>query len=83
MLAKLTSKNQITIPKAILSQIQEAAHFDVTLRYGTIILKPARLSGVDLDEARQKMKTPGLDEGSVAEAVRWAYPIVLALPVPI
>jgi len=72
MLAKLTSKNQITIPKAILSQIQETTHFDVTLRDGTIILKPVSVSGVDLDEVRQKMKSLGLDEGSVAEAVRWA-----------
>ena len=72
MLAKLTSKNQITIPKAILSQIQETTHFDVTLRDGTIILKPVHVSGVDLEEVRRKMKSLGLDEGSVTEAVRWA-----------
>jgi bifunctional DNA-binding transcriptional regulator/antitoxin component of YhaV-PrlF toxin-antitoxin module len=72
MLAKLTSKNQITIPKAILSQVPDATHFDVPLRDGNIILKPVRVSDIDLDGVRQKMKSLGLHEDSVAEAVRWA-----------
>ena len=72
MLAKLTSKNQITIPKAILSQLPETTHFDVRYREGEIVLKPVRVSGVDLDDLRQKMKSLGLSEDSVAEAVRWA-----------
>jgi bifunctional DNA-binding transcriptional regulator/antitoxin component of YhaV-PrlF toxin-antitoxin module len=72
MLTKLTSKNQITIPKAILSKVPETTHFDVTLEDGTIILKPVRVSEVDLEGVRQKMKSLGLDEDSVSEAVRWA-----------
>ena len=40
MLAKRTSKNQITLPKALLKQLPEAQYFDVTLRKGSLILRP-------------------------------------------
>ena len=32
MLAKITSKNQITIPKKIIDQVPEAQYFDVELK---------------------------------------------------
>ena len=37
MLAKRTSKNQITLPKALLKQLPEAQYFDVTLRKGSLV----------------------------------------------
>ncbi len=72
MLAKLTSKNQITIPKAILSQVPKTTHFDVAFRDGAIILQPVQVTGSDVEEIRRKMASLGLGEDSVAEAVRWA-----------
>jgi hypothetical protein len=39
MLAKLTSKNQITIPKKIIDQIPEARYFEVELRDGAVVWK--------------------------------------------
>jgi len=41
-LAKITSKNQITIPKKIMDQIPETRYFEVELRDGAVILKPLR-----------------------------------------
>lgn len=72
MLAKLTSKNQITIPKALLAQLPESTHFEVTVQDGVILLRPAHLSGDNLADVRRKMKTLGLNEDAVAEAVQWA-----------
>jgi hypothetical protein len=36
MLAKMTSKNQITIPKKIVEQISDAKYFEVELKDGLI-----------------------------------------------
>lgn len=36
MLAKLTGKNQITIPKKILSQLEDVKYFDVDLKDGLV-----------------------------------------------
>ncbi len=43
MLAKMTSKNQITIPKKIVEQLPDAEYFDVELKDGVIVLKPLHL----------------------------------------
>ncbi len=72
MLAKMTSKNQITIPKKIMDQIPGVKHFEVELKDGKIELKPLRVYETDLEEIRSKMKNLGLKPESVREAVEWA-----------
>jgi bifunctional DNA-binding transcriptional regulator/antitoxin component of YhaV-PrlF toxin-antitoxin module len=72
MLAKLTAKNQITIPKKIIDQMPDVRYFDVELEDGTIVLKPLRIYDTDLDRIRAKVKKIGLTEKSVAEAIKWA-----------
>lgn len=71
MLAKITSKNQITIPKKIMDQIPNVQHFDVSLNNGDIILKPLVIYESDLDQIRSKIKKLGLTPDSVAEAIHW------------
>ncbi|MDE2837275.1 MAG: AbrB/MazE/SpoVT family DNA-binding domain-containing protein [Chloroflexota bacterium] len=44
MLAKLTSKNQITLPKAIISAFKGTEYFDVTQEEGRIVLAPMRVT---------------------------------------
>jgi predicted nucleic acid-binding protein len=46
MLAKLTSRNQITIPKKIMDQIPEARYFEVELRDGVEVLPYVKLAKV-------------------------------------
>ena len=70
MLAKLTSKNQLTIPKAILSSYPETEYFDVTDDSGRIVLAPVRLNCAD--EVRSKLADLGITEKDVADAVSWA-----------
>ena len=72
MLAKITSKNQITIPKKIIEKIPDVKHFDVEFKDGLVILKPIKFFDANLDQIRPKMKKLGLNEGSVAEAIQWA-----------
>ena len=42
MLAKITSKNQITIPKKIIEKIPDVKHFDVEFKDGVVVLKPIK-----------------------------------------
>ena len=44
MLAKLTSKNQITLPKAVASAFKGTDYFDVTHEDGRIMLTPMRVT---------------------------------------
>lgn len=72
MLAKLTAKNQITIPKDVISRLPNVEYFDVSYKDGNVILKPLKVYDTDLDGIRSKMKQLGISEKSVEEAVKWA-----------
>ena len=74
MLAKKTSKNQITLPKAVVEVFPEVQYFDVRVNESKILLTPVRMRPVasSLEGVRQKMKRLGLTEKDVGEAIRWA-----------
>jgi bifunctional DNA-binding transcriptional regulator/antitoxin component of YhaV-PrlF toxin-antitoxin module len=72
MLAKKTSKNQITIPKKIIEKIPDVAYFDVEFKSGAIVLKPLRFYETNLEKIRAKVKKLSIDENTVAEAIQWA-----------
>ena len=72
MLAKLTSKNQLTIPKKIIEKIPDAKYFDIELKGDVVILKPLNLYDTNLAEIKAKIKTLGLTQDCVAEAISWA-----------
>ena len=72
MLAKITAKNQITIPKKIVEQLPDVEYFDVELKDGIVLLKPLKVYGTDLGQIRSKLKALGLNADIVKEAVRWA-----------
>lgn len=70
MLAKLTSKNQLTLPKAVLGTVEKAEYFEVTAEDGRIVLTPVRVARADA--VRRKLKSLGITEDDVAAAVDWA-----------
>jgi bifunctional DNA-binding transcriptional regulator/antitoxin component of YhaV-PrlF toxin-antitoxin module len=72
MLAKMTSKNQITIPKKIVDQLPDTDYFEVELKEGLVLLKPLQIYETDLEKIRSKMKNLGLKTDSVREAIKWA-----------
>ena len=47
MLAKITSKNQLTLPKSVTQAVGPAEYFDVQTRDGQIVLTPVRIQRGD------------------------------------
>ena len=72
MLAKITSRNQVTIPKKIMDQLPNPQYFDVELKDGLVVMKPLVVYDTDLEQIRGKMKQMGLKADSVKEAIHWA-----------
>ena len=74
MLAKKTSKNQITLPKEIVKAFQDAEYFDVSIKDNAIRLMPVKITPIQssLDSVREKIKKLGLTDKDVGEAVQWA-----------
>lgn len=74
MLAKKTSKNQVTLPRAIVQQLPDVKYFEVSLREGEVVLKPVVMSapGEQLKAVRAKIRALGLTEKEVEEAIDWA-----------
>jgi len=70
MLAKMTSKNQLTLPKAITNAIGATEYFDVKAEDGQIVLTPVRIQRADA--VRVKLSELNLTDADVEEAVSWS-----------
>ena len=70
MLAKVTSKNQLTLPKSITAAIGPTEYFEVEAKDGQIILTPVRIQRADA--VRAKLAALDLSEEDIADAVAWA-----------
>ncbi|WP_255440363.1 AbrB/MazE/SpoVT family DNA-binding domain-containing protein [Caenimonas sedimenti] len=70
MLAKITSKNQLTLPKAAIAAVGAVDYFDVEVRQGQIVLTPVRIQRGDA--VRAKLAELGLSDTDMADAVTWA-----------
>ena len=68
--AKLTTKNQITLPSAIVRQFTGIDRFMVTAEDGRVILAPARIQNADAVRAR--LRRMGITEADAGAAVVWA-----------
>ncbi len=70
MLAKMTSKNQLTLPKSVVSQFPGSQYFEVSTEYGRIILEPVNTK--PLSAVREKLESLGISEDDVGDAVKWS-----------
>jgi hypothetical protein len=70
MLAKLTAKNQLTLPKSITNEIASTEYFDVKVENGQIILTPVKIQRSDA--VRTKLADLDLSEQDILDAVNWA-----------
>jgi hypothetical protein len=70
MLAKLTTKNQLTLPKAIATRFPGVVYFEVDTDGTAITLKPFRRSS--LDEMHAHIEKLGITEQDIADAIKWA-----------
>ncbi|MGH8549210.1 MAG: AbrB/MazE/SpoVT family DNA-binding domain-containing protein [Methylococcales bacterium] len=70
MLAKMTAKNQVTLPKAVTEAVGATDYFEVEMRNGQIILTPVRFQRADA--VRAKLAELNLSEQDITDAVSWA-----------
>jgi virulence-associated protein VagC len=70
MLAKKTSKNQITLPKSAVERFPGVDYFEVIPEDERIVLVPLRRSRAG--EVRAKLEALGITETDVTDAVAWA-----------
>jgi hypothetical protein len=70
MLAKMTVKNQLTLPKAVITRFSGVEYFDVSTDGTSITLHPLQRSR--LDEVRAKLARLGITEQDIPDAIAWA-----------
>ena len=70
MLSKLTSKNQLTIPKEVIKNFPSTEYFEIVAENGRMILTPVVINVAD--KSRQKLAELGISETDIQEAVNWA-----------
>lgn len=70
MLAKITAKNQLTLPKAVTDALGPVEYFDVKTHNGQVVLTPVRIQRADA--VRAKLAELELDEKDLRDAVAWA-----------
>ena len=70
MLAKMTSKNQLTLPRSVTDQVGATDYFDVEVRDGQIVLTPVRIQRGDW--VRAQLAGLGITQADLGDAVEWA-----------
>jgi hypothetical protein len=70
LLARLTSKNQLTLPKLAIDTLGPASCFEVVAEGDRLILMTARIGGAAA--VRAKLGDLGITSDDVAGAVTWA-----------
>jgi len=70
VLAKITSKNQLTLPKSITNELGPVEYFEVDIQNGQVVLTPVRIQRADA--VRAKLAELGISEEDVSDAVAWA-----------
>ena len=70
MLAKVTAKNQLTLPKSVTNALGSVEYFEVEVQNGQVILTPVRIQRADA--VRVKLAELDLTEQDVRDAVSWA-----------
>ncbi|WAC74080.1 hypothetical protein OU995_04945 [Roseateles sp. SL47] len=70
VLAKLTSKNQLTLPKSVTDSLGPVQYFEVQVQSGQVVLTPVRIQRGDA--VRAKLAELDLGDELFAQALAWA-----------
>lgn len=65
MLAKLTAKNQLTLPKRVVAALDNPTHFEIQVHKGALILWPGRVVSLE-----RQAETAGIPADVLREARR-------------
>jgi hypothetical protein len=60
MLARLTSRNRLTLPKGVVESVDAAEYFEVTVEKGRIVLTPVQVRNVQA--IRENLEQLGITE---------------------
>jgi hypothetical protein len=69
MLAKMTVKNQLTLPKAVVTRFSGVEYFDVSTDGVSIVLRPLKRSRAE--DVRAQLAQLGIEEQDVSDAISW------------
>ena len=73
MEATVAERGQITLPKAVVSEVEATEYFEVAVENGRIVLTPVHVQRVQRAQAvRDKLQQMGITEEDVQEATSWA-----------
>ena len=70
MLAKMTAKNQLTLPKVVTDLVAATDYFEVEARNGQIVLTPVRIQRANAVRAKLAELNP--TGQNIDQAVPWA-----------
>lgn len=70
MRIKLSSKNQLTLPRSLTEQVGAPKCFEVAVSDGRILLTPARVQCGDV--VRERLAFLGIDGADVEDSIAWA-----------
>jgi hypothetical protein len=70
MLAKMTRKNQLTLPKVLVGRLGKVEYFEVVAEGERIVLTPVRINPAN--KVREKLAELDITEADVADAITWA-----------
>jgi len=70
VIAKKTSKNQLTLPKKVVERFPDVEYFDVRVDDAQITLVPVRPG--HLEQVQTRLKRLGISDRDVRDAVAWA-----------
>jgi len=73
MLAKITAKNQLTLPKRIVETLGNPSHFEVEIDGDRLVLTPSRPGSAGA--VRRKLQALDLLDSDITDAVAWARSI--------
>ncbi len=70
MIAKKTSKNQLTLPKKVVERFPDVEYFDVRVDDAQITLVPVRPG--ELQQVQARLEQLGISGRDIRDAVAWA-----------
>lgn len=70
MIVKVTSKNQLTLPKSVVNSVTKTDYFEVEVDNGRIVLTPVRIQ--QAVAVRAKLEALGITDNDVVDAIDWA-----------
>jgi hypothetical protein len=71
MLAKLTSRNQLTLPREAVKAVgADTTYFEIEVLDGQLVLTPVRMQRAAA--VRAKLAQLGINEDDVTDAVKWS-----------